>query len=122
MASTIEVTTAGTVVKNKPQARQYQAVYPYVLEATVTLTEGSIATGCSSQIAVSVPGAKLGDFVEVSQASAAAGTMLFGQVTLADTVTLTILNLETTDATTTWTAGIVVYVRVKGKRAAFATT
>jgi hypothetical protein len=122
MATTIEVTTAGTVVKSKPQARQYQGVFPYVIEATVTLTEASIAAGVVSQIAITIPGSKLGDFVEVSQNTNSAGAFLVGSVTATDTVTLTIMNLETVDANTTFSGGIVANVRVQGKRVGFATT
>jgi hypothetical protein len=122
MATTIEATTAGTVVKSKPQARQFQAVFPYVIEATVTLTEASIAAGCTSQVAVTIPGAKLGDFVEVSQNANYAGAYVFGNVSATDTVNLSILNLETTDVNTAASGGIVTNVRVQGKRVGFATT
>lgn len=119
MASTIESATASAQVTGKPARRQWQAVFPEVIEVKATITEASIAAGVVSQASLTVPGASLGDPVLVTPRTNAAGLRFQGQVSAADTVVVTLWNMETVDANTTASGGIVVNVHVLKTRSNF---
>lgn len=112
MATDVEATTAGTPVKSLPQKRQFQAVFPAVITATVTLTESSIAAAKASQTTFSVPGAALGDMVLISSMTNTVYVLLTAKVSAADTISVSLLNQDSTDASTTFSAGLVCHVAV----------
>ena len=73
--------------------RQYQAVFPEVLAAKKVIDMASIATGAQNTAnTVTVPGAALGDNVQVSCSISQAGVGLQGYVSAADTVTILATN------------------------------
>ena len=89
-AATISATSARVKAK-----RQFQHVFDEVIPFTFTLTEASIATGAAGLSAgnITVPGAELGDFVQVAVELDIVDLVVTAAVTAADTVTITLANL-----------------------------
>jgi hypothetical protein len=107
MATNIEATTAGTpVIKRNSGPKQFQALFD-VIEVEVTLTEASVAAQVGSQCDITVPGAALGDFVLVSYPADLTGVILSAYVRAANSITVTIYNIEGTDAVTAFSGGLI---------------
>lgn len=71
---------------------QFQSLYSEVYAASATWDAASIAAGAEEVKEVTVPGASLGDVVEVSLSIDVADLTLTAQVTAADTVTCQLSN------------------------------
>ena len=99
-AATIANTNAGSSRK-----RQFQDVFQAVIPFSITLTEASIASAATSSGDVTVAGAALGDFVLVSSETDPVDAVFVGQVTAANTVTVSVLNL-TGGAVTAFSGGV----------------
>ena len=112
MATDVEAATAGTPVKSIPQRRQFQAVFTEVITATVTLDEDSIAAAKASQANVSVPGAALGDVVLVTSSIDSVYLLVTGRVQATDVVGISVLNQDSTDASTTFSGAPTLYIWV----------
>lgn len=91
------------------QKRQFQHVFGEVIPFSFTLTEASIATGAAGLSAgdVTVTGAALGDFVLFAPEVDVVDLVVSGQVTAANTVTITLANL-TGGAVTALSGGVIV--------------
>lgn len=101
MATNIEaLTQADTVQSKREQSKQFQGLFS-VIPFTFTLEEDSLAAQVAAQADIDVPGAEFGDIVLLAPPVDLAGALLFGQVQAADKVTVTLYNLEGTDANTT---------------------
>lgn len=106
MATNIESMTAGTPnVRVKASVQQFQAVANVIL-AKVALTEASVAAQVASQATVTVPGVELGDFVLVSYPADITGLHIYAQPSAANTVKITVWNVEGTDAVTAMSGGL----------------
>ena len=112
MATDVEAATAGTPVKSVPRKAQFQSVVKEVITATVTFDEDTIAAAKASQADVAIPGADLGDLVFVTAAIDTVYVLLTGKVKSAGVVTISALNQDSTDASTTLSAAPTVYVWV----------
>jgi len=73
---------------------QFQAVFSEVItyQGTLDLANAATGSGTFASSDVTVPGAALGDFVVVSLGVDTVDAVVVGAVTLADTVTVTLLN------------------------------
>jgi hypothetical protein len=105
------MTEAATVASTSAASsgrRQFQAVFESVIPFKTTITEASIATGAAGVSAgdITVPGAALGDFVLFAPKADIVDLVVSGQVTAANTVTVTLVNL-TGGAVTALSAGVV---------------
>ena len=104
MATDIEaITTVGAVVSKAVSPRQFQGIFD-VIPFTVVLTETSIATKLSAQGDVTVTGAALGDFVLIAPTIDATQISVSAVVSAANTLTVTLLNNDQTDAATAFAA------------------
>jgi len=101
-AATISATNLG-----RNQKRQFQDLFGSVIPFTFTLTEASIATGAVSAGDVTVTGAALGDFVLLAPKTDIVDLVLKAEVTAANTVTVTAVNV-TGGAVTALSGGITV--------------
>jgi hypothetical protein len=102
-AATISATQVGT--KN---AMQFQSLFAYVIPFECKVLEASIAAGLASAGDITVPGAKLGDFVLLSVEFDVDDLIVVGQVTAADRVTLFVQDAsEATNTTLATTARVV---------------
>lgn len=73
--------------------KQFQAVNANVITPTATsLNPGSTAAGATSTATVTVAGAAVGDYVEVSCQTALGNVSIQGEVTAANTVTVKFAN------------------------------
>lgn len=101
MATTMEAATSSSVTSYGPQAKkQFQALFD-VIPFNFTIEEDSIGAEDSSTADLTVPGAALGDFVLVSLLVDQVSVDVMAWVASADTVTIALQNLETSDANTT---------------------
>lgn len=102
-ATTIASTSAAT-----SQSRQFQDPFSGAIPFKTTVTEASIATGAAGVSAgdITVTGAALGDFVLFAPKADIVDLVVSGQVTAANTVTLTLVNL-TGGAVTALSGGVV---------------
>jgi len=102
-AATIASTSAAS-----SGARQFQDVFAGAIPFKTTVTEASIATGAGGVSAgnITVVGAALGDFVMFAPKADVVDLVVSGQVTAADTVTVTLVNL-TGGAVTALSGGVV---------------
>jgi hypothetical protein len=87
-----EAATISSVVAQPSVRRQFQHAFPEVIPFTFKLLEASIASGAVSSGDVTVPGAALGDFVLLASEYDTADLAVVGQVTAANTVTVSLLN------------------------------
>lgn len=99
-----EATTVSATSAASSAARQFQGVFSSVIPFKFTATEASIATGALSVGDVTVPGAALGDFVLFAPKVDVVDLVVSGQVTAANTVTVSIVNV-TGGAITALSAG-----------------
>lgn len=106
MATNIEVMTAGTPTQVRRGKKQFSGLVSEVLEATVALTEATVAAQVASQITVSVPGAAVGDLAFITYPANLGGLLIQAQVSAADTVRVTVFNVEGSDAVTTMSGGL----------------
>lgn len=107
MATNILTATATNVAPSKNGPRQqFQALFD-VIPFTVTVTEDSVTAQVASQVDITVPGAALGDFVLVAPKVDAAGLIPYAFVRAADSVTVSVYNVEGTDAITSLAGGVV---------------
>lgn len=100
MATDIEALTTlaiGTNAGKNP--RQFQGLFQ-VIPFTFTIEEDSVAAAKASQADLTVTGAELGDFVLLAPGKDMVGAILYGHVSAANTVTVTYLNVDSTDANT----------------------
>jgi hypothetical protein len=97
-ATTIASTNARTSAK-----RQFQHVFSSVIPFTFNADEDSIASGAVSAGNITVPGAALGDFVLFAPEADVGDLVVSGQVTAANTVTMTLAN-NTGGAVTSFSA------------------
>lgn len=104
------MTESATIASTKNAsrgARQFQDVFSEVIPFSTTLTEASIATGAAGVSAgdITVTGAALGDFVLFAPEVDVVDLVVSGQVTAANTVTITLVNL-TGGAVTALSGGV----------------
>lgn len=101
MATTMEALTTGVAVDVGHQGpRQFQGMFD-VIPFTFNIEEDSVGAEDSSQADITVPGAELGDFVFVALGVDAVSLQAYAFVASANTVTVGVQNLETSDANTT---------------------
>lgn len=100
-----EAATMSSTSLGRKNRAQFQGLFSEVIPFTVTLTEASIATGAVSSGDVTVTGAALGDFVLMASETDLVDCVLVGQVTAADTVTVSVVNV-TGGAVTAFSGGI----------------
>lgn len=98
-----EAATIASASAGGKNPRQFQGLFECI-PFTCTVTEASIASAAVSAGDISVPGAKLGDFVMVSLVGDVADLVVTAAVTAADTVTITLAN-NTGDAVTALSGG-----------------
>jgi hypothetical protein len=112
MATNITAITAGTpgVVRNL-NAVQFQSLFD-VIFYQVTLTDATCPAQVSGQVAITVPGVQLGDFVFVAYPADITGLMITAAVSAADTIKITTFNVEGTDAVTSMSGGLTANVVV----------
>lgn len=85
---------------NAPQRRQFQDFFTQLASGWATASPGAIASGASGSVAITVPGvANDGTWEIIAEITTAAnlnvaGVVLYGTVSAANTVTLTIANLS----------------------------
>lgn len=106
MATNILTASAGTPSVGTKGPRQFQGLFE-VIPFKVTVTEDSVTAQVASQVDIPVPGAELGDFVLVTPTVDAAGLIPYGFVQSANTVTISVYNVEGTDAITSLAGGVV---------------
>jgi len=101
MATSMETATNGVLIESKgPRNELFQGLFK-VIPFTFSFEEDSIGAEDTSQKDITVPGAKLGDFVLIGNTVDLVSIQLFGFVASANTVTVNAQNLETADANTT---------------------
>ena len=106
MATDISAIT-DTLNASGPQGpRQFQALFD-VIPFSATLTDTTQAADTAATCDITVTGAALGDLVIVGVAVDLTDGMLVGQVSAANTVTLTLWNPEGSDAITPLASGAV---------------
>lgn len=108
MVTNVEATTLGTVrkeVPDGPRTRQFQGVFDIII-VKVPVTEASIAAQVGSSGTFTVPGAALGDFVQVAPGvDIGTALQMTAVVSAANTVRVNFFNAEGTDAVTTLAGG-----------------
>jgi hypothetical protein len=72
--------------------RQFPAVYTEILGAKATIDVASLSDGVGATSTVTVPGAALGDFVEVAAGISMAGITVTAYVSATDTVSIRFQN------------------------------
>lgn len=107
MATDITVITDSVNKAAVVGGRQFQGVFS-VIPFTAALLDTTIPADAAAQADIDVPGAELGDFVMLSIVFDTTGLLIQGTVTAADVVTVTVFNVEGTDANTTLVAARVV--------------
>lgn len=100
-----EAATIASTNAARSQARQFRDLFTAVIPFSLTLTEASIASAATSSGDVTVTGAALGDFVLVASETDPVDAVFVGQVTAANTVTVSVLNL-TGGAVTAFSGGV----------------
>lgn len=73
-------------------APQFRSIFDQVFAATVALTPGAVTTGTTGTSTITVPGAAVGDVVDVSAPVALGNVTVQGEVTAANTVTVKFAN------------------------------
>ena len=101
MASTMETATNGLIIaEGGLQSRQFQGLFS-IIPFTFSFEEDGIGAEDSSSRDITVVGASLGDFVFIAPSIDIVSLHMFGWVQSADTVTVMVTNLETSDSNTT---------------------
>lgn len=106
MATNITAITDSVNTSGHQGPRQFQGLFK-AIPFKATLTDASLAAQVAGQCDLVVTGAALGDLVLVDGAIDRTGVMLDAYVSAANTVTITTWNVESTDANTTLSAGVV---------------
>jgi hypothetical protein len=88
-----EAATISATVLQTSERRQFQHVFPEVIPFTFKLLEATIASAAVSSGDITVTGAALGDFVLFASEYDSADLTISGQVTAANTVTISLSNL-----------------------------
>lgn len=100
MATDITAITDSVNVGYTKGGRQFRDLFD-VIPFTAGVLDASIAADIGSQCDIDVPGAALGDFVLISIAVDTTGLLIHGYVSAANVVTVSVFNMEGTDANTT---------------------
>ena len=101
MASTMETATNGLIIaEGGLQSRQFQGLFS-IIPFTFSFEEDGIGAEDSSSRDITVVGAALGDFELIAPSIDIVSLHMFGWVQSADTVTVMVTNLETSDSNTT---------------------
>jgi hypothetical protein len=107
MATDVTALTTATSSAGRQGPRQFQGVFD-VIPFKTTITDATLPAGLASEGTVTVNGAAVGDIVLCGGAVDYDAAQLTGYVSAANTVTLSYLNLDSTDANTALSAGVVV--------------
>lgn len=73
-------------------AKSYRGVFSKTIKATATVDPASLADAAGATVGVSVPGAKLGDFVRVAAPYSLQGITVTAYVASADNVSIRVQN------------------------------
>lgn len=107
MATDVTAITVASTTNGRQGPRQFQGVFDCI-PFKATLTDTTLAGGLASEGDVTVTGAALGDIVLVGAAVDHDAAQLSAYVSAADTVTVSYLNLDSTDANAALAGGVVV--------------
>lgn len=103
MATNITVITDTLNVSGVKGPRQYQGVFD-LIPFKFSMLDTTIPAQGAAQADIDVPGAELGDFVDLSVKFDTTGLLISATVRAADVVEVTVFNTEGTDANTTLVA------------------
>ena len=109
MATNITAITDTVNASRSSGRTQFIALFSEAIPFSYVHTDATEAAQVAAQCDVTVTGAALGDFVLLAPGADNNAQTFYGQVTAADTVTITTFNVEGTDADTSFSAGPTVY-------------